>query len=268
MDEQERLKILEMIDSGQISAQDGIKLLNALNGDSAADATPGGDALPESDAGLLDAPEDLGEMDFDPAQALDEHYPESGPEFSQERTHGLHEETSVTDTPQADEAESTYEEEPQVITSPEPFDPSQLKWRNFWWIPMWVGMGILVVGALLMYAAWNAGGFGFWFACTWFPFLLGVAVVALAWSSRTARWLHVRVHQKPGQKPERIAISLPIPLRLTAWFLRMFGDRIPNMNGTSLDEVILALDATSPEAPFYVEVNEGDDGERVEVYIG
>jgi hypothetical protein len=133
---------------------------------------------------------------------------------------------------------------------------------------MWVGIGILLIGALLMYWAWSASGFGFWFACTWFPFLLGVAIMALAWSSRTARWLHVRVHQKPGEKPEKISISRPIPLRLTAWFLRMFGNKIPHMEGTSLDEIILALDATSPEAPFYVEVNEGEDGERVEVYIG
>jgi hypothetical protein len=34
-----------------------------------------------------------------------------------------------------------------------------------------------------------------------------------------------------------------------------------------MDEVIIALEKTSPEAPFYVEVDEGD-GERVEVYIG
>ena len=133
---------------------------------------------------------------------------------------------------------------------------------------MWVGVGITTISALFMYWAFSASGYGFWFACMWFPFLFGVLVMALAWSSRTSRWLHVRVHQKPGQKPERIAISLPIPLRLTAWFLRIFGHKIPNMGNTSLDEVIMALDATSPDAPFYVEVNEGDDGERVEVYIG
>jgi hypothetical protein len=267
MDEQERLKILEMIDSGQISAQDGIKLLNALNGDSTADAIAGEDALPEPDADSIDAPEETQE-DSGEAGISEDLDPEAGPEGTWDGVYELHEESPVPDTPQVEEAEPTYEEEPQVITPPEPFDPSQLKWRNFWWIPMWVGMGILIIGAILMYAAWNASGFGFGFACTWVPFLLGVAVVALAWSSRTARWLHVRVHQKPGQKPEKIAISLPIPLRLTAWFLRMFGDRIPNMQGTSLDEVILALDATSPDAPFYVEVNEGEDGERVEVYIG
>jgi magnesium-transporting ATPase (P-type) len=163
---------------------------------------------------------------------------------------------------------SEFESEPEILTPHKAFDPSALKWRSFWWIPMWIGVGITTVSALIMYGAWNSSGFGFWFACAWFPFAFGVLVMTLAWTSRTARWLHVRVHQKAGQKPERIAISLPIPLRLTAWFLRVFGKKIPSMGETSLDEVIMALDATSPDAPFYVEVNEGDNGERVEVYIG
>jgi hypothetical protein len=37
---------------------------------------------------------------------------------------------------------------------------------------------------------------------------------------------------------------------------------------SNLDEVILALDKTSPEQPFYVKVDDGEEGERVEVYIG
>ena len=142
------------------------------------------------------------------------------------------------------------------------------KWRRFWWIPFWVGVGITVISALLMYAAWDKSGFGFWFACTWFPFALGVLVMALAYASRTARWLHVRVHQSPGEKPQNISISMPIPLRLTAWFFRTFKGRIPHMENTGIDELIMALETTNPDTPFYVEVNEGDDGEKVEVYIG
>jgi len=40
------------------------------------------------------------------------------------------------------------------------------------------------------------------------------------------------------------------------------------MEKTNLDEVILALDKTSPEQPFYVNVDESESGEKVEVYIG
>jgi len=241
-DESERLKILEMIDKGQISAQDGIRLLNALSGD-----------LEE-----VSVPPALGDWQAPPTVLPDQ--PPAVDEPAQAATTA----PDQADPPPGEQ----FAAEPQVIPPQERFDPNQLRWRSFWWIPMWVGVGITLVAALLMFGAWNSGGFGFWFACTWFPFILGVAVMALAWASRTARWLHVRIHQKPGETPERISISLPIPLRLTAWFLRIFGKKIPQFGNTGLDELIMALDATSPDAPFYVEVNEGKNGERVEVYIG
>jgi hypothetical protein len=98
--------------------------------------------------------------------------------------------------------------------------------------------------------------------------LFGVLVISLAAASRTTRWLHVRVHQEPGEWPKTIAISMPIPIHFTAWLFRIFKPHIHGMNGTSLDEVILALDKTSPEQPFYVRVDEGEEGEKVEVYIG
>lgn len=98
-------------------------------------------------------------------------------------------------------------------------------WQRWWLIPMWFGIGITVLGAGLMYWAMQATGTGLWFACAWIPFLLGVSVMLLAWSSRSARWLHLRVKEQKGGRTERIALSFLIPVRLTAWFLRTFGKR-------------------------------------------
>ncbi len=236
----ERLRILEMIDNGVITPAQGFELLKALGG-----------AETES------PPEELPEELTEPSESLTPDIP------PQPDTPPLEDESAAEPVVTAE----VLEEEPVSPSTPK-IDPKIGSWRRWWWVPMWVGVGITVVSGLLMFLAWNAGGFGFWFACTWFPFFLGVAVMALAWSSRTARWLHVRVHQEPGEWPQNIAISLPLPLRLTAWFLRTFRHQIPNLENTALDELILALEKTSPDAPFYVEVNEGEDGERVEVYIG
>jgi hypothetical protein len=107
-------------------------------------------------------------------------------------------------------------------------------------------------------------------ACAWLPFLLGVAVMALAWSSRTSRWLHLRIHQKqkPGEWPQKITLSFPLPLRLTTWALRTFGRYFPQLKNSGVDELILALGKnTSPDNPFYLEVDEGEAGERVQIYI-
>jgi hypothetical protein len=138
-------------------------------------------------------------------------------------------------------------------------------------VPMWAGIGVLLVGAVLMFAAYQAGGLGFWFACAALPFAAGVLIMALAAASRSARWLHVRVrtNQRTNDWPRNIVLSFPLPIRLTAWLLRLAGPYIPQLKNHGLDELILALaETTSSEAPLYVDVDEGEGGERVQVYIG
>jgi hypothetical protein len=152
------------------------------------------------------------------------------------------------------------------VTPPE-YKVETNKWRRWWWIPLSIGIGITVVSGLLMTLAYSYSNF-FWFGCLWVPLLFGVLVISLAAASRTTPWLHVRVHQEQGEWPQTIAISLPIPIRFTAWLLRIFKTHIDGREYKNLDEVILALEKTSPDQPFYVKVDEGESGEKVEVYIG
>jgi len=232
--ESERNKILEMIESGVISAEDGIRLLDALDGDSEESVFP-------------DVKSDL-EIS-EPLSNFSEELP--------------------------DDFGETFEEvlEPDAVYHPDPMpsapDPQEIKkWKRWWVIPMWIGVGITVLGGALMYGAYASSGIGFWFACAWFPFVLGVMAMALAWASRTAPWLHVRVQQKPGETPQRIAISFPIPLGLVGWAVRIFGHRIPNIEGVDLQNIVKAIDESAKDGtPFFVDVDD-EDGERVQVYIG
>ncbi len=82
-----------------------------------------------------------------------------------------------------------------------------------------------------MYAVMRGPGMNFWFYFLLLPLLLGVLLTALAVGSRQARWIFVDVHQKPGERPERIFLGFPLPLKLTAWFLRIFGPMIPSCAG-------------------------------------
>ncbi len=231
--ESERIQILEMVAAGQISAAEGVKLIQAL------------DSIPESVAS-----DGAGELPAGTAS------PEA--------------QWNAAPPPAAEPYSAPVEEPlpPQPESAPFQPQPGIRKWRNWWQIPLWIGVIITVFSAILMYLAWQAQQFSFLFVCSWFPFLIGVAVLALAWASHSARWLHVRVHQKPGERPQTIAISLPIPIRLTAWFLRIFRGRISGLEKINLDEMLLALENVSPEAPLYVSVDDDDDGEKVEVYIG
>jgi hypothetical protein len=84
-----------------------------------------------------------------------------------------------------------------------------------------------------------------------------------------SRWLYVNVDQEKGEWPQHITLGFPIPLGIIGWFLRNFGHYIRGMDKTNVDEVLMALSlAKNLDEPLIVNVDEGDDGERVQVYIG
>jgi hypothetical protein len=160
--------------------------------------------------------------------------------------------------------------EAEAEDSPVPqSNPDMEAWRQWWRIPLAIGAVITLISGGLLYLTFLNVGYGFWFFCTWIPVALGFAVMALAWYSRSARWLHLRIYQGSGEWPQRIALSFPLPIRLSAWGLRRFGRWIPQLEDTSIDELLIALDEnTSLDQPFYVEVEDDEDGDRVQVFIG
>jgi len=139
--------------------------------------------------------------------------------------------------------------------------------KRFWFVPFGIGLLTMTLGALWLYSAYSVKGFGVGFWLAWIPFILGIFIVAVSFQTSRSVWLHVRIKQKPGEKPQRIAISLPMPISLTRWFLNTFGKRIPGLQDQPIENFSEILNNLSPEAPFYVHVNEDGD-EEVEVYIG
>jgi hypothetical protein len=136
-------------------------------------------------------------------------------------------------------------------------------------LPFWIGVALTGLGGWLMFLAIESSGFGFWFICAALLFTLGVIVITLAWQSQFSPWLHLRVQQGPGEYPQRIAFSFPLPMRPAAWFLRNFGLHIQGLDRSSLDDVLLSVDqVTQSENPIYIQVDKGEKGEKVEIYIG
>lgn len=138
-------------------------------------------------------------------------------------------------------------------------------WQRLWVYPAFGGLLLLAAMGLLTANLVREGERLGWLACTVPLMLLGTLVGALAWWSRNARWLHLAVR---GKK-ERIRFSFPLPLRLTAWVLRLLRPWIPQLRETAVDEVILSLaEVDVSEGPLSVEVNDEEDGEEVRIYIG
>jgi hypothetical protein len=160
----------------------------------------------------------------------------------------------------------------QSIPKPQP-DPEFTKklnrFRRLWLIPLSVGLVLTVLGAWWMYSAMLNSGFGFWFLCAWFPFLLGVVIVTIGAISKTSRWIYVNVEQKQGEKPQHIIVAFPIPSMILRWGIRNFGHNIPPEHRAQADMAMKAIfeEDDALKEPLFVDVHD-DDGEHVQVYIG
>ena len=139
---------------------------------------------------------------------------------------------------------------------------------SLWLIPMYAGLVLFVCGALAAFPLYASGAGWVFAVCGWPIFVIGLLVMIMAWLSRRARWIHIRITHVDGTR-RNIKLSFPIPLRLSAWALR-FGSRfVPKLRETGVDEMIVALnEGLNSEQPLIVDVQEGDDGDWVQVYIG
>ncbi len=138
--------------------------------------------------------------------------------------------------------------------------------RIVWQAVFWSGVAMMAGGGLLVAAvyAWEIAPA--WQTCGWVLLTLGLLVLMIGWWLQRARWLSVRVRQPDGPN---VTLAFPLPLALVAWGLRIAQPFVPQLRETGLDELILAMgDELRNGHPLVVEVDEGEDGEQVQVYFG
>ena len=148
----------------------------------------------------------------------------------------------------------------------EPPQPMETRWARFWIYPLMAGGAILLLGALVVGLVSIAGGAWGWLLCGWPLLLTGLLILVLAVWSRRATWMHLRITEGGRRK---MAFSFPVPLGLAAWGIRIAQPFVPQLQETGIDEVILAVrDSASRDEPLFIDVQDDEDGERVEIYIG
>lgn len=232
----DHMKILKMIEDGEITPDEGARMLQELS----------------------QSPPPEMEDDNSPMSILER--VNLGTLSADEAAHLL-----ASQDASADAEQEHPQDEPTSETPPTISDAELERWKQWWTIPLYLGVGVVVLATFWINSAYQNSGYGFWFFCAWVPMLIGLLLMGLAWRSRSGPWIHVRVR---GPK-EKVAISIPAPLGLTGWALNTFGHYIPHLERTSVDEIITALELShKANAPLYVQVDEGDDGEKVEVFIG
>jgi hypothetical protein len=137
------------------------------------------------------------------------------------------------------------------------------RWRYRWTIPLSIGFAMCVTG-------WGLSQLGgWWWVCAGPLLVLGAGVMIFSAATYQSPWVHVRIKTGENTWPRRIAISLPLPLGLTARILRWRGLSLGGLDETAIDDLILALEANlSTAEPIYIEVDEGESGEKVKIILG
>lgn len=150
--------------------------------------------------------------------------------------------------------------------------PDMNRYRRFWKYPFFICLAFLALFGLWLRSIYQAseGAITFGFICVWSFFMLALVATLLALLSRQAAWLHVRVKEKEGR---RIAISLPLPLGLAAWGIKVahgFVDEETRAKLAMADQFLEAAKAEMQQPgaqPLFIDVDD-DDGDQVQVYIG
>ena len=160
--------------------------------------------------------------------------------------------------------------EGEIVTPVEP--PDMDRFRRFWQYPFFISLAVLIgvgLGLRSMYQA-SEGAITFWFICVLLLFILTFTVTALAFMSRSAPWVHVRVKEKGGR---RIAISLPLPMGLAQWGINIARNFVPDTEQRNLDMAADFIrsarhDLKGPNTePLMINVDD-EDGDQVQVFIG
>lgn len=153
-----------------------------------------------------------------------------------------------------------------------PFIPPNLaRFRHLCRIPFAVSLVVLVTSGWGTYALYRRaeakitpGFIGVLIVC-----ILAFIATALTLWMTTVPWLHVRIRERDGK---RIAISLPLPLTLVGWGLRLAHRYVDDEMAAHLDiaaELVRTTkDATSGRGVEPIVIDVDDHDERVQVTIG
>jgi hypothetical protein len=159
-------------------------------------------------------------------------------------------------------------------TDPTPVPPDMQRFRRLSYIPFGISVLFLLLtgwGTLVVYQR-TGGRITFGFVVLTTLVLLALLATALTLAMTVAPWLHVRISSESGGKPTRFAISLPAPLGLASWALRIAHRFVDEEQAAYLSAAAGVLASVRHEMgkpgidPIVVDID--DEDERVQVYIG
>jgi hypothetical protein len=165
---------------------------------------------------------------------------------------------------------------PGVDTEAPTVAPDLGRLRHLSLIPLAVSLLLTILSGWGAYALIlrTEGVITFGFVVLAILFALTLVATALSLWAATVPWLHVRIRSAPGEDSsgKRFAISLPVPLTLAGWGIRIAHRFVDRETAGHLDasaELVATMryNLGKPGAvPIVVDID--DEDEQVQVYIG
>ena len=131
--------------------------------------------------------------------------------------------------------------------------------QRLWLIPLAAGMAFLGAGGTL-------GSLGGWWWSLAVPLLLlGTLLTVLASASSTSPWVLVRVRNRDSRP---LHLWIPIPVRAAAWMIQIARPWAHGLDRTSIDELLLTLEAElGSDRDLVIDVADVAGGEHVRVNL-
>jgi hypothetical protein len=132
--------------------------------------------------------------------------------------------------------------------------------QGWWLILLAVGMAFLGGGGFLASLA------GWWWLAAIPLLLVGTLLTVLAAASNSSPWIFIRVREG-GRRGKRV--SIPIPVRIATWSVRIARPWVRGMDMTAVDELLLSLDhELGIDHDLVIDVDGAAGSERVRVDLG
>ncbi len=259
---QRRIEVLRRVEAGELSPEEGNRFLLGLDQVAAAGPAPEGQALQREPVPAPAAEEKTGAVSESAPAGLGIALP--APVVTSTQAEPAAE--SSDGASESEQAQSQAQATTQAAT-PGPQARRTSGWRGLWLLPLLLGLFLTLVSINWMYLGLVTAGLSWGFWLSFFPFALGVLLMWAGWELNGARWMHVRIRQRPGAHPERMDFSIPLPLGLTRWVVRKFGRFSPQVNGQDVSDFLDEIDrATAEDGAMHVFIDD-PDGSEVEIWV-
>jgi len=136
-----------------------------------------------------------------------------------------------------------------------------------WTVLIMLGSFFMVLSGLWMNSRINsAGGMDIWFFVAWLPFLIGLLLVAIGWSTMNNPFLKVDIHSKKSDERIKFQLGFPLPKRFFGWLVRTFGSRSSQFSHLDFDELLDKMERGISDEPILIHVDDEDD--NIDIQIG